>query len=567
LKLREAWTLSKKPYVEVTYRSTQLSRGGLGQRFGAARDPRRQVTQIIRGARINKVVFALLIGGFSAGPFIQYAMDKTPVTLATSAALSLAITFAYTILYSLQVLPGFSGGESFILLSTMPLDDHDFSMITMLSFLRTFDYVILASVIGQVVGVAFVTSSAAAAALMVLASVINMVFGIAVALWLSRAFYRNITRGGRSIGASISRLLFTLTWGLAAASAGFMFYIVNILLPVIRDMLSSGLSHSSTAIVLSLLHPFSISLVLADTVFTQSLSSFSAGLPGGPTLVFSAVVFYCLLAVLATRRTLGVIMDVAHSQNVGAVRRTAKEFLIRVRGPISAYVRKDLRVASKLPQTASVFALPVIEIVVIGLSTGSLSFLRATSVLSATLLGCFFTLFSSGVLLSTEGTGLDYTMSLPLAPSVIISAKSAVATATYLPVPIAIAALLLFRGTTSGILTLIPFIQIMAVSAATTAQLSFFIRGYRKREGAAGGVMKKSRSRGALQSSGFSLMSGGDLIKMAEALVVAGVIILAPMVVYALAFFAFGGHLLPLGCMALAAGAEFVGMQALVRRG
>lgn len=558
MKLREAWRLSKRPYVEITYKSTQLSRGGPGQRFGGYRDPRRQVAQVIRSARISKVIFACLIGASSIYPFVLFVGNRTPVILAAAVTFSLAITFAYIILYSLQVLPAFSGGEPFVLLSTLPLDGGDFSMIAMLSFLRTFDYVIVASIVGQVLGVGLVTGSVAAAGVMAVASLINTTFGITVALWMSRLFYRNVTRGGKSTGAAIGRVVFTLTWGLAAMSAGFLFSFVSYLLPVIEGVLSAGLAKSSIAALLSVIHPFSVGLVVAGVVFSQFLGSASSGLPGGPALVLAAVVLYGCLAIVAGRRTLGVIMDVARSQSFGAVRHITKEFAVRVRRPVYAYVIKDLRVASKLPSTASIFALPVIEIIIIGLNTSGVSLFRATSVLTATGIGCFFSLFSSGVLLATEGTGLDYTLSLPLGSSVIVNAKSVVATLAYVPVPFAIAALTLSRGNTSDLLTIIPFVQILAVSTATTAQLSFFIRGYSRREG--------QRGRGGLETSGFSLMSGGDLIRMAEAIVVAAVLIGAPMVAYTAAFYVSGGHLVPLGAMIVTAAAEFAGIQAYVSR-
>ena len=98
------------------------------------------------------------------------------------------------------------------------------------------------------------------------------------------------------------------------------------------------------------------------------------------------------------------------------------------------------------------------------------------------------------MLLNTEGAGLDYTLSLPLGPAVIIDAKSLVATVAYFPVPVAIAALLAIKGSTSGILALIPFIQVLAVAAATEGQLSFFIRGYRKKSEAQGST-KAERGR------------------------------------------------------------------------
>lgn len=562
MNFRQAWRISKVPYVEVTYRSTQLTRGGAGQRAAFSQDPRRQVAATIRSSRISKVIFAVFICVGASVPFFDYS--ATPVTLASSVVFSLAITLAYVILYSLQVLPSFSSSEPFALLSTLPFSDGDFSLVAMLSFLRTFDYLVVGAVTTQVVGVALITGSAAAALLMLVASLINVTFAIAVALWLSGLFYRNITRGGKSKGASLTRMVFLVTWGLAAMSIGFMFSLIGYLLPAIDSVLSGNLSHSAVGVLLAFLHPFPIGLLVASAVYSQFLATATSGLVGGSALVFASVVVYVALAFAAGRRTLHAIVSVAHGQTVGVVRQVAKEFLLKTRRPILAYVTKDLRIASKAPSMAFIFALPVFEMLIVGLNTSAFSFLRASSVISATLLGCFFTLFSSSVLLNTEGVGLDYTMSLPLGPAVIIDAKALVATATYLPVPVIIAALLAARGTTAGILVLIPFVEILAVAAAAMAQLTFFIRGYVQR--ISGGEAKQERQKSAFQPTGFSLMAGRDLLRLGEALLVAALVIGAPLGVYAATFFVTGGHIYAIGTMVIAAVAELLGVRALVGR-
>lgn len=564
MNLRDAWRYSKQPYVEITYRSTQLTRGGIGQRSGFSTDPHRQVRAMIRSSRISKIVFGLFICVGAAVPLLQYPFSRTPVTLAASVAFSLAICLAYIILYSLQVLPSFSSAEPFALLSTLPLDDRDFSLVAMLSFLRTFDYLIIGAVATQVLGVALLTGSAAATLLMLVASMVNITFAIAIALWLSGLFYRNITRGGRSKSAALTRLVFLVTWGLAAMSTGFMFGLIGYILPAIDSVFAGGLSHSAVGILLAFIHPFPAGMVVAGAVYTQFLATATSGLAGGAALVLASAVVYVALAFAAGRRTLQAIIGVAHGQTVDVVRQTAKEFLLRMRRPIFAYVLKDLRIASKTPSTAFIFALPIFEMLIVGLNTSAFSFLRASSVLSATILGCFFTLFSSSVLLNTEGVGLDYTMSLPLGPAVIIDAKSLVATATYVPVPVIIAALLATRGTTWGLLVLIPFIEILAVASAAMAQLTFFIRRYVKEN--SGAEAKPGRRKSAFQLSGFSLMAGGDLLRMGEALLVAAGIIAGPMAAYGATFLATGGHVQALTLMAAVAVAELVAVRAFVRR-
>jgi len=559
MNVREAWRVSKRPYVEITYRSTQLTRGSYSRGGAFASDPRKQVASAIRSSRLSKIIFAFFISIGAAVPLVEYLANKTPVNLTASVSFSLAITLAYIILYSLQVLPSFSSADPFALLSTLPFNDRDFSLVAMFSFLRTFDYLLVGAVAAQVVGTALVTGSAAAALVVLVAALVNVTFAITISLWLSRMFYRNITRGGRSKGAALTRMVFLVTWGLAAMSTGFMFSLIGDLLPAIENLFAGGMTHSSLGFVLAFVHPFTPGLIAAGVTYPNFLGSETSGVLGGGVLLLSVVGIYIVLAVLGGRHTLGSILAVAHGQGANIIRQATKEFQIKPRRQMAAYVLKDLRVASKTPGTAIVFALPVFVMVVILLNASSIAIMTATTVLYMTVLGCFFIIFSSSVLLGTEGVGLDYTMTLPLGPSVIIDAKSLVATVSFLPVPVIIAALIAAKGATSGALALLPFVEILAVASAGMAQLTFFIKGYAKR--ASGG----GRGKSSFQPRGFSLMSGGDLFRMAEALIVAAALLGAPVVAYIASYFATGAHFEALGVMAVVAAAEFVGVRAYVR--
>jgi len=213
--IREAWRISKTPYVEFTYRSMQLVRGpGQG---GLVRpiDPSKVVKRIIRTGRINKITFTVLTS-LMAGVLIMigYMTRLTPSTLVGSVALSLTFSLAYLLVYLMQVLPSLPSGESYALLSTLPLSERDFSLVAVFSLVRTFDYLVVGTAVAQTAAIAYLTGSAAATALMLVASLMNSVFAISIAIWLSRQFYRNVTRGGRSRIGALMRLLFLVTWGL-----------------------------------------------------------------------------------------------------------------------------------------------------------------------------------------------------------------------------------------------------------------------------------------------------------------------------------------------------------------
>ncbi|MDA4127552.1 MAG: hypothetical protein OK452_10195 [Thaumarchaeota archaeon] len=555
MNLREAWRLSRTPYIELVFRSAVMTRGTMGG-FGFG-SPARRVKSITRGALVGKVIITAFIALGAVFAFYQFAINRTAAGLVTGVTLSLAISLGYTVLYSLQVLPSFSGAGPYALLSTLPLNRRDLSLMALLSVLRTFDSMIVAAIVVQVVVVAYLTASPLATAVMALASVANSTFGVTVSLVLAGLFQRNITSGGRGKRATLARFLFLISWGLAAASFGFVFSLIQYVFPALASAISGSLSTTSIPIFFSVLHPFSAGLALASIVF-PTLASVSPALGLATTLSFVAMGGYLLLAYFAGRKALSITERVSQQQAATIVRQRATEFLLRLRRPIPAYVIKDARIASKNPQTAFVFALPVFETVIIVFSLGQTAVLGSTAIVGATSLGCFFTLISASVLLNTEGSGLDYTFSLPLNARLIILAKSVISTAAYLPVPVVIGVLLAFDQSSELWLVFVPIIQILAVSAASSAELAFFIRSYRKKGG-------RQTSRG-VQTRGLNLLSAGDLARLLGALIVAGGLALGPLGVFAVTSFVTQSGSLAVGLQALVALAELAAVQLYLRR-
>ena len=166
-------------------------------------------------------------------PFSSFLLGSTALGLSSSVSLSLAITFGFMTLYAIQTLSSFVGAESSVLLSTLPISPDDFSLITLFSFVRSVDYLVVGSVLSQVVLVAYLTLSPLATALMFVASLINSVFAVAVALWLSRVFHKNYLRGGRSKRTTVFRGFFVLLWGCLLMGVGLLLSVPYYVLPIL----------------------------------------------------------------------------------------------------------------------------------------------------------------------------------------------------------------------------------------------------------------------------------------------------------------------------------------------
>ncbi len=555
MNLREAWKLSKAPYVELTYRSVKLTRGSGTSGFGISRNPAKLVNQLIRSGRINKIVFTIFICLVPLFTLISYVFRRTPTSLAGSVTLGLAFSFAYVLVYLLQVLTSLSDGEPFALLSTLPLTPRDFSLVSTLSVLRTLDYMVLGAVTTQSLIIGLVTGSVFVGGLMVLVSLVNIIFAITIGIWLSLLFYRNITRGGRSRRGSLTRAVFLLGWGLVVGSIWFSFSFISSLLTVISDAISTSLSFTWQGFLLSIIYPFSAGILVSDTANGIRRDTFG-------TLSISALaafLLYLVLAVTSVRWTTSVVSSVIHGEGAKIARQFAKEFSLKIRSPIAGYLLKDLRVASKNPSTAFIFALPLLETLLIGLNVAGHT-LRAMTIITATVLGSVFTLFSATGLLNTEGNGLDYTLSLPISSKTIIRAKSFAATATYTPVLVVILLLASLGNPSSLVLFLIPVVEVPSVLAGTGIQLSFFIKSYRTV------LSRGTRSSGAYSPRGLNFLSAGGLIRFVVSLITAGVVIIAPIIGYTVTYFLTASYLEAISIMTVVSIVETIIVQAFISR-
>lgn len=564
MRFKDAWRLSKTPYIEVAFRSAQMNRAGsqAGSSFSRS-SPEARVRSIIRSTRISKIIFTLFIAIGSAFPFFQYLSTHTATILVSAISLSLLISLGYLILFLFQILPSFASTEPYSFLMTLPFEAKDFEFVTFLSFVRTFDSQAIAAIAIQVGLVGFLTHSVLAAFLMLIASSVNIVFGISVAVFLSRIFYKNMMRGGRSIASTLSRFVFLITWGIAVMSFGFFFDFVTYLTKYIDAAVQSNLSQPA-GIVFSLIHPFSAALTITSVVYPTLYGV--RVINNLQILAYLASILYLVIGVFAARRTLGVVASVAQGQGISIERKVAKEFLVKPRVPLFAYLLKDLRIASKSPATAFLFAFPVFETVIIFFSVSSVLKFSATSVFSSMSIGLFFIMFMSSALLNTEAGSIDLTLSLPLRPTTIVNAKAVLVALTYLPVPIVMIILEAHKSLTSPYLVLIPFIEILAVASAGAAQIGMFIVGHRKVVVTTEAGQQRTRTVTVFEPAGFSLIGGRDVIRLAKSLVIGIALLAIPIVAYAVSWYLAYSHLDSIIAMSLAGVIEFFLVQFLIGR-
>ncbi len=564
--LRQAWKWSKTPYSELVFRSSRL----ISSPGGSDEEAQKRIKSTIRQSRTSKFVYTFFICLGAGIPFAQYVADPMPVSLVSAIALSLMLSFAYLVIYALLILPSFADSEAYSLLSTLPLRGTDSSRIAMFSFVRTFDYLAVSSIIVPVSAVAILTLSPMATLLMFCSAVMNCTLAVFTGLWLARMFYRTISRGGRSTRAAITRTVFIIAWGVAVMSVGLAFNSVFTFLPYINHVLSGDFS-PALGVILSLLHPFTFGMVISSLAF-QGLYA-SGGFGSGSALFtivsYAATGGYALIAYMAATRALHAISDVSKGHGVVIEREVAREFTLRLRSPAVSYMLKDLRIAVKSPSTALILAFPVFEIFVILVTFFDLPALRAPDIVIMTLMTAAFSLVAGHLLLEAERKGLDYTLSLPLGRHLVVTSKSFIATLVFIPAPFAILLLQLAKTGSLSAYCLIPFIEILALSAATTSEIAMMVTGGRRAEGYAGEGKSDSPRRNirstSLQLTSFSIVSGSNMGKVLIAVIAAVFLLVLPVAAYFICLAFSHTEWISFVVMAVAAGLELLVVQLLLR--
>ena len=474
MKLTEAWHLSSLPYREAVYRSLAQERNRMW--WGAfGKNPSNRGTdedvelskRALRIAKFDKLVVAMFNLVVSVIPFASLLLGSSGLGLTSAVSLSLILTFGFMTLHAIQTLSSFVSAESSVLLSTLPITSNDFSVVTLFSFVRSVDYLVVGSVLSQVVLVAYLTLSPVATVLMFVASLMNSVFAVAVALWFSRVFHKNYLRGGRSKRTTLFRGFFILIWGCLLLGVGLLLSMPYYVLPVLDKALLSV--NTLSGILLSFVYPFSAGLAIAKL----SGSSVPLVTVFGASVALAA---YALAAWFSAKWSLGTVKRISQGAGVRIDRLKAVDFQIKARGPLRGYVTKDLRVTSRNPATAFFFALPVFETVIVAFLAANYELLRASTVIVATSMGAIFTLLVPLALLSSEGKGIEYAKTLPITPKRMVASKALITMATYVPVPFALVCLSLFKPLTSGFSILIPFFMVISIVSASIFEIMIFLR-------------------------------------------------------------------------------------------
>jgi len=535
MKTADAWRLSAIPYSEMAFKSilqnsSNMWWGSFGRGSSDASGREDLVRRALRIARFDKLVITVFVIAAAGAPFLPQTLGAS-YGISASVTLSLAVSFALMVLYGVQTLSSFVTSGPSPVLSILPLMREDVSLVNLLSFVRTSDYLVVGSVACQVFFVSLVTGSALAGIFMLLAGAVNSVMGVGAALWLSSVFYRNILGSKQGKRGGALRLALLLAWGVVVLGIGVLFAGAGYLIPLVQSVLASP--DALTGAILSLVYPFSLGIGVGSTA--QGFAPTSV-----EKLALGGTVAYLLIAVAVSRWSMGSVASFPEVTSGATGGERAHDSSVPLHGPVTAYALKDLRAVSSNLTSAFLLTLPAFETLVILLIRAFLPTLGASTILVAMTLGGMVTLILPLVLVSTEGAGFDFAKTMPLRMRTIVFSKALITIAVFLPAVAVVYVESLLKPLASPFSVMIPLVSVLAVAAASILEVRLFL-----------GFAPRGRATFALQE--FARMAAG-----------AGVVIL-PATIYVISYILTFNHALAIGAMVAVASAELLAVVEFVR--
>jgi predicted permease len=424
---RAARRWSAVAYREVTFQAIYgLRAGNILPKSAPGELLRTTERRVLQSKAMVGGLLALmgLAGGLALSPRVEAALGPFAppgvyaATLVTGVLL-LQLSFLWTT--GLQILPTFLGSRVIPLLETLPLPRADRDRTAFLLFLRLFDVPALAVLLVTPIAFGWGLGSALAGLAVVPGVVASVLLAFGLALATAFFFVRRVQGAPAGAGATALRWVFLVLW---AAPAFAIYAFVSLSPSLLAELTALSASGSPALPLILAVFPFPYG-VLPVVVARGPAATLGFGTDAVALLLAAAAAYAVPLALLAEgllrapRRYALALPEVA-------ARRAGPRPRLASRPPVVALVLKDLRIASRSPAFAFIILLPLLDALVLGLSTyiGAPSSARvfslgAAAVATAALLATFF----GPAFFATEVMGYSYTRTLPLAGRSLLAGK------------------------------------------------------------------------------------------------------------------------------------------------
>jgi predicted permease len=435
--------LSEIAYLELSFQAVYALRQGNVLAAEAPREPGELANTARRRVAQSKFLVSLLIVLLVGGSMLTLTsiverlffgpLVVTPISLSlytgTVIAGLLLLELSFLWMVGLQSLPTFLGSQILPVLETLPISEKKLNRVALLVMLRLFDAPAVTALVLTPIALGIALDSALAGLLVLPGVVIVIVLAMGLSLRTGRFFVQHVQGSRGGLRASVLRWFYLLLWAVPAFGIyGFVAFGPQII---------HGLAYLSQAAPgalgsLLLVFPFPFGIV---PLFGLSGPASIFNLPGGNpwTITLVAVAYGGLTLGVAwwLRTAPRALSRLSPEVEITDERKGAE---LRPVGPPAAILLKDLRTASRTPGYAFVILLPLIDAVVIGLSSyigapppRSVFDLAAAAVSTTAILATFF----GPAFFATEVMGYSYTRTLPLTNRSMLFGKSSLIVLIY----------------------------------------------------------------------------------------------------------------------------------------
>ncbi|HLY76341.1 MAG TPA: hypothetical protein VKT21_00465 [Thermoplasmata archaeon] len=450
-----AFRLAEIAYLELSFQAVYALRQGNVLASEAPKEPgelantaRRRVAQ---SKFLVSLLIVLLVGGSMltltnvVERFFLVGPSPVPLPLYTGTVIAglLLLELSFLWMVGLQSLPTFLGSQILPVLETLPISEKKLDRIALLVLLRLFDAPAITALVLTPAALAIALGSPLLGLLVLPGVVVVIILAMGLSLRTGRFFVQHVQGSRGGLGASILRWFYLLLWAVPAFG---IYGFVSFGFQIMYGLAFLGRTAPAALGTLLLVFPFPLGLI--PIVGLGGADSLSV-LPGGDplTIGLAAAGYVALtLGVVGWLRTAPrALSRLSPDVQLTDERRGAE--LRPVRAP-AAILLKDLRTASRTPGYAFVILLPLIDAVVIGLSSyigapapKSVFDLAAAAVSTTAILATFF----GPAFFATEVMGYSYTRTLPLTNRSMLFGKSALIVLIYLVASVIVVGLTILR--------------------------------------------------------------------------------------------------------------------------
>lgn len=308
----------------------------------------------------------------------------------------------------------------YMLLSSLPLDKKELEAISLLSFIQIYDTLLLVSIAGYPILIIIITGDIMSALLIFILSTFNIMIAITVLVYLSKLFYtRVISMGGTKL-KSILRTLLVIAWGAIFFGIYFFSSLAGVVLPYVIDFFVTT-SNVGYITALLLVYPFPFAYLIASYYTSTFTLSFYV------SVIIS--LGYMLLAIIGVSKAANMLYRIAKGELITLPTQPAEKYKrfkikLKITHPIVAVIKKDIRLTSRKPSYAFIFAFPIImsiiQIFPATRSTSAEPFLILMTLWGIAFPLLFFAIYFGGI----DGQVSSYIRLLPISLKKIVIAKT-----------------------------------------------------------------------------------------------------------------------------------------------